>query len=465
MSSSDTRVSVSFQTFGCRSNYADTVDLQSALIERGFGVGEHIDGAAIHIINTCSVTDEADREALRAIERTRRRNPEARIIVTGCLAEVGSAKLSATGAVDAVVGPGRRAELLAAITDYQATKREVSVPRSAKAARRGGGRRQSISLDHPLSSHLPGPLSGAGDGAGRARYHLRIQEGCDNFCTFCIIPLSRGSLTSRPAARILEDLTKLWGLGYGEIVLTGTHLGGWGEDIGSSLYDLLCAIEEREFPGRIRLSSIDPNDLEPRILALFARSHTFCYHLHICVQALTDDLLKRMNRRYRMKEVKDLLTNVRESLPECCIGADLITGFPGESREELDQEIQEFLELPLSYLHVFPYSERTGTSAVHLDGSVPVAERKRRAARWRALGERRYREFTESFVGRGVEAVFERMSDGFWVGTSREYLPVKIGLETLADGEIRRGAMYRALTHSYDEQDGYLLCELFDPEN
>ena len=414
---------VRFETMGCRSNFADTIDLQAALIERG-DLPVDAGDVDVIVVNTCSVTDTADRDALKLIEKLRTSSPTARVVVTGCFAESGTEALQRQGLADAVVGPGRRADVLNAIrSDVSELQRESSiVPLPQK---KGSGRRQSISIDAPISAALSGPLQPLGETRARARYHLRIQEGCDNFCTFCIIPFTRGSLSSRPASLLLEDIRRLNDLGYDEIVLTGTHIGGYGEDCGSSLLALLEQIAAANIGPRIRLSSIDPNDLSNEIVDLVAEQHIFCRHLHICIQALSDRILKRMNRRYRMSDVRTLLAYAEQKIEKCCIGSDLITGFPGESREELEQEIGEFLALPLSYLHVFPFSERSGTGATVLDGAIPVAERKRRAARWRALSERRFRDYLHGFVGETVEVVIERCDERVIVGTSNEFLPVR----------------------------------------
>lgn len=421
---------VGFHTFGCRSNYADTVELETLLAAKGMTPCSIDSMADAYVVNTCTVTDEADKEVVRLLAKLRKKAPESRIIVTGCMAEVAKDRLLATGLVDDVIGTGERNSIVAALTEAETETQ-------------------------PLINVGPGEY--LGEVRSRARFHLRIQDGCEEACTYCIIPKSRGAFRSRSIDEILADIARLSGLGYAEIVLTGTHIGGYGEDCGSSLLELLTAIAERGASSRIRLSSVDPNDLSQEIISLMSRSHVFCRHLHICVQAFSDGILKRMNRRYRMADVHSLLCYIAQELPGCGIGSDVICGFPGECREDVEQEIETFLSLPFSYLHVFPYSERTDTAATRLTGSVDLAERRRRAARWRTLSERREREFHERFVGAELEIVIEGSRDEFVHGTSREFVGAR--LENVRPGELKIGSAVKVKAVTYDSEKRTLICQ------
>ncbi len=296
-----------------------------------------------------------------------------------------------------------------------------------------------------------------GEIRNRSRYHLRVQEGCENSCTFCIIPQTRGRLSSRSLRDVREDVEYLRDQGYQEIVLTGTHLGGYGEDIGLGLQDLLSVVQEVKNGPRVRLSSIDPNDLVPEIIDFIAESHQICRHLHICVQALSDRTLKRMNRKYRLDEAREILWYVNKKLPGCCIGSDVITGFPGESRQEVEEGIEEFLRLPISYLHVFPYSERSGTAATRLDGSVALPERKRRAARWRAVAQRKHRAYLASLCGQELEIVLEQGKESHVYGTSAEFAPVRISREHLPQA-WQPGQLVRAQARHVTQDSGIVEC-------
>ncbi len=453
---------VAFHTLGCRSNYADTIDLQAAVLEQG-GVPCDFDAPAdVYVINTCTVTDNADKDALKLIRKARTSAPDAKVIVTGCMAEVKANELLSLAEVDAVVGPGRKQEVVAAVIGdaTAASSAAIELPKEYQSGRRPKKslpQRRSISLVDPISSKVAGPGAVMGESRTRARFHLRIQEGCENSCTFCIIPQTRGRLSSRAVSDILKDIEHLAAVGYREIVLTGTHIGGYGEDIGSSFHDLLTELERSSAIRRIRISSIDPNDLDKRSVDLMAKSSVFCHHLHICVQSFTDYTLKRMNRRYRMAEVFDLLDYVQERLPNCCLGSDVIVGFPGECRQEVDQGIETFLTLPFSYLHIFPYSERTGTAATRLDGTIDYAERKRRSARWRSLAERRRESYARDLVGREVEIIVEQFDGSIARGTSREF--VTCGITVANSEDLRIGQTLRAAATRYDEEGRILLCE------
>lgn len=457
---------VAFETLGCRSNYADTVELQTALLDRGAVPCQGNESADVYVVNTCSVTDAADKAAYRILKQIKKISPTARVVVTGCLAEVGHEELSALGIADAIIGPGRKQEVLAAICNKAADDHLLSADpmrqhgqESSQAELKRRKSRYAASLNEPMSPALTGPGKKLGSVSNRSRYHLRVQEGCENSCTFCIIPQTRGGFVSRPAQLLLDDVQQLSELGYQEVVLTGTHLGGYGVDIGTSLLELLERLERQSPITRIRLSSIDPNDLTPEIVELIGKSNVFCRHLHICVQAFCDQTLKRMNRRYRLSDIYAHMELISRVLPGCCVGSDLITGFPGESRSDVEAGMLVFEELPFSYLHVFPYSERSGTAATRLDGAIERGERKRRSARWRALAERRKKDFHCSWIGRTLQVVLEEMAGDTFLGTSREYASVQVPLSiSTSHAALSVGMMVNVEAESYDETSGRLVC-------
>ena len=435
---------VAFETLGCRSNFADTVELQAGVVEVGgtpcsfLKDGNFQDDADVYVLNTCTVTDNADKSVLRELRRVRAKAPGAKIVITGCMAETGRQELEELGLGDSIVGPGQREKVLGAIfgEDSSSEQRDSSgkLPSHYPDGRRvksSSPNFKSISLDHEFPAALSGPGEFLGEVSNRSRYHLRVQEGCENSCTFCIIPQTRGRLSSRNSEFLLDDIKKLSGLGYREVVLTGTHLGGYGVDIGSSLEKLLSEIVDlyasEEGLPRVRLSSIDPNDIGDELLELiFSNEKVFCNHLHICVQAFDDLLLKRMNRLYGLEEVLGLVERISKLSPGCGLGSDVICGFPGESREQVEDSMELFESLPFHYLHVFPYSEREGTAATMLPGKIELQERKRRAARWRSVAERKKSEFLNAMKGKKVEIVVEKTYAGFVEGTTREFTSARL---------------------------------------
>ena len=393
------------------------------------------------------------------LRRIKQRNPATKVIVTGCMAEVSPEKLSLEE-VDAVVGTGEQEKVLAAIFSENDS---VVLPPTSPQSRTEAKSRKSISLSRPLSEELTGPGQRLGELKSRSRYHLRVQEGCENSCTFCIIPFSRGGLSSRRPRLVLEDLSRLSELGYKEVVLSGTHLGGYGEDFGGSLLELLQLIDKHSDIHRIRLSSIDPNDLSREIVDLLAESSKFCEHFHLCLQAFSDDILKLMNRRYCMDEVFELLSYITSRIPACSIGSDIIVGFPGETENHVRSASELLRQLALAYLHVFPYSERENTAAVNLSSVVEPQERKRRSAFFRGLDKELRGNFSRSFIGKILEVIVERKDESFLFGTTREYLPVKIGIDKILKLKCKSyssGQVLRVRAVEFQESDGKVLCEL-----
>jgi len=303
---------------------------------------------------------------------------------------------------------------------------------------------------------MTGPGEMLGSQKNRSRYHLRVQEGCENSCTFCIIPQTRGRFSSRSLEDVLTDLVKISDLGYEEIILTGTHLGGYGIDIGTDFFTLLREVVKAKPSARIRLSSIDPNDVSFEMADfLLENKEVFCSHLHVCIQAFCERTLKRMNRLHTLEESVNLVNYIHKKEPRWCIGSDLIAGFPGETREEFDESLKLFESLPISYLHVFPYSERQNTAAVNLDGSVNVDERRRRSARFRASAERKRVEFITSLLGEKLEVILEQGGEEWIKGTSREYASVRI--KPSDNLKLTKRILLKA--KAVDSLKGELVCE------
>lgn len=447
---------VAVETFGCRSNFADSTDIQASLAAAGdTPCSPDAEGVDVYVVNTCTVTDSADQSVFKAVRRAKKRNPSARVVVTGCLAEVGGARLE--GMADAVVGPGRRGELLRAIRGEALEESEPSaglpsVYPNGKRAKRSAPRFRSLSLTQEMSPSMPGPGSYLGDFRVRSRFHLRVQEGCENSCTFCIIPRTRGRYVSRDLKAVLDDLRKLFKLGYREVVLSGTHLGAYGLDRGESLEQLLGRISEEIDPQlRVRLSSIDPEEVSESLIDRVAKSPAFCKHLHICIQAFNARILKLMNRKHSLEEGLERIQYAAQQ--GISVGSDVICGFPTESRAEFDEALELFCQAPLCYLHVFPYSEREDTAATRLSGAVELAERKRRASRLRAEAARKKRAWLEGLVGKELDLILETTEGELMTATSGEYAPVFV-----SGMEGQPGERISALATQYLPEEERLQC-------
>ena len=407
-------------TLGCKVNQYDSAMIEARLGEAGLERCDFDQVADVYLVNTCTVTDRADAESLKLARRARRLNPYARVIMTGCLAQATPEKLAAAHEVDQVIGLARMDDLVRAATEAAGPRIMVSNLRKTRAA-----------ID--LRAVVP---------AGQTRAFLKLQEGCDQFCAFCIVPFSRGTSRSVPPREVLDILESLHQRGFKEVILSGVHLGGYGRDLSppAGLLDLLEMVAERCSIPRIRLSSIDPEELSDEIIDLVAGSDKFCPHFHLPLQAGDDRILERMRRRYQIEDYRGRLERILQRMPDAAIGTDLIVGFPGETGEHFER-CYAFLEtLPLAYFHVFPYSVRTGTTAAKFDGRVAAGEIKRRAERMRNLGARRQEAFVRRFAGARLKVLVEETREPgcqLLRGYSRNYLKVLIdGPDRLKNHEV-----------------------------
>lgn len=392
-------------TLGCKVNQYDSAMIESRLHAIGLKSCSFDEQADVYIINTCAVTDRADAESLRLARRARRTNADARVVMTGCLAQATPQLLSQSPAVDAIVGLGRPGDLERAILGDDVPRVMVSNLRKEKA---------------PISS-------GAVTLEGHTRAFLKLQEGCDQFCTFCIVPFSRGQSRSVEPRRVIDLLDDLYHQGLKEVVLSGVHLGGYGKDLDppTTLEALLEMIAERCAIPRLRLSSLDPEELSDRIIAIVSADAKFCPHFHLPLQSGEDATLTRMRRRYTRAQFVDRVDRLQEVLPDVAIGTDLIAGFPGETASDFESYLSFIDRLPLAYFHVFPYSVRTGTTAAKFAGRVDANEIKHRARVLRQLGEVKRRAFARRFIGRTMHVLIEESTaDGWLRGCSRNYLRV-----------------------------------------
>lgn len=401
---------IAITTLGCKINQYDSAVIQDRL------EGKHSfvpfgDEADCYVINTCTVTDRADWEARQLVRRAKRANPAARVLVTGCYAQVNPDEVAQVSGVDYVVGLNRLDDLLRFV--------EAPAQDSTQVAVSDVKRERGV------------PVLGTRALPGHTRAFLKIQEGCNYTCTYCIIPTARGLSRSVTPGAVLGHVRRLADAGYKEIVLTGIHLGGYGQDLNPKI-DLTGLVETIAASGlipRLRLSSLDPREVPDRLLDVMAGSEIICPHLHICAQAGDDGILKQMRRNYDTAYYGDLLRRVRERLPHAALGSDIIVGFPGETDAQFEGSLAYFATAPLTYFHVFPYSSRRGTVAASLPDKVPGAVKKTRSRRMRELGASKKKEFCLSFVGQTADVLVEEKVDnttGLRRGFSRNYLPVAV---------------------------------------
>jgi threonylcarbamoyladenosine tRNA methylthiotransferase MtaB len=396
---------VSIHTLGCKLNFAESGTLTREFRSRGFEPVEWGDAADVAVINTCTVTAEAERKCRQAIRKALRGNPDTFIVVTGCYAQLRPEQIAEIDGVDAVLGNAEKFDLFGLIDSFE--KREAT----------------QVDVSCIADVRAFGAAFAAGE---RTRAFLKIQDGCDYSCSFCTIPAARGPSRSHTIEGAVTDARNIADDGFREIVLSGVNIGLFGQDTDESLLDLLVRLDEIDGIDRYRISSIEPNLLTDRIIEFVASSRAFQPHFHIPLQSGNDEILGFMRRRYRRDVHADRVERIRSLLPAACIGADVIVGFPGETEAHFQDTVHFLDDLDVSYLHAFTYSERPGTMASREAGAVPGPERSRRNRVLRVLSEKKRRSHESAHLGtvRPVLWEDERDESSMW-GFTDNYIRVR----------------------------------------
>jgi threonylcarbamoyladenosine tRNA methylthiotransferase MtaB len=385
---------VAFYTLGCKVNFYDTEAIWQLFKNEGYEQVDFEQTADVYLINTCTVTNTGDKKSRQIIRRAVRRNPDAIIAVTGCYAQTSPAEIMDIPGVDLVIGTQDREKLMTFITDIQNDRKPVNAVRNIMKTR------EFEELDVP-------------DFTERTRAFLKIQEGCNNFCTFCIIPWSRGLSRSRKPESVLNQARQLVEAGYKEIVLTGIHTGGYGDDLENyRLANLLADLDKIDGLERIRISSIEASQIDDRVIAILNSSLKMCRHLHIPLQAGDDDILKRMRRKYTTAEFAEKIRLIQQAMPGVAITTDVIVGFPGETQEQFENGFRFMEEMKFAEMHVFPYSKRTGTPAARMDEQVDEEVKHERVHQLIDLSERMQAAYGREWVGRELDVIPEREAKG-----------------------------------------------------
>ncbi|SMP29286.1 tRNA (N(6)-L-threonylcarbamoyladenosine(37)-C(2))-methylthiotransferase MtaB [Chryseobacterium profundimaris] len=412
-----------FHTLGCKLNFAETSTIARQLTDAGYQKVSFDEKADIYVINTCSVTENADRECKLHVKRAMKANPEGLVVIVGCYAQLKPEEISQIEGVDLVLGAKEKFNILSYLDDLQKSENEGIV--------------HSCEIEE--TDFFIGSYS-IGD---RTRAFLKVQDGCDYKCTYCTIPLARGISRSDTIENVLKNAREISQRDIKEIVLTGVNIGDYGKgEFGNKRHehtflDLISELDKVEGIERIRISSIEPNLLKDESIELVSRSRSFVPHFHIPLQSGSDDLLKKMKRRYLTKLYKDRVAKIREVMPHAAIGVDVIVGFPGET-EELFMETYNFLnELPITYLHVFTYSERENTEAAAMDGIVPVSERKKRNKMLRILSEKKKMAFYQTQLGKTLPVLWEHENkNGKMFGFTENYVRVQKDYDAASVNQI-----------------------------
>lgn len=397
---------ISVVTLGCKVNQYDTAAILNRLPESRYKRVPFSENADVYVIDTCTVTHRADSEARNYIHRAGRANPKGVVVVTGCYSQVSPDELKEVKGVDYIVGNSHKfSSLLKIIREGEKqSEPNIFVSDILKEKQR--------EFESPGIRHFP----------DRTRAFLKIQDGCNYRCSFCVIPFARGRSRSLGVTEVLKRMKTLASEGYKEIVLTGIHLATYGRDVGTNLLKLLIEIERSKVLKWVRLSSLDPADISDEVIEFIASSETICPSFHVALQSGDKEELRRMRRRYGPEKFKYVTDLMRKKLPDAAIGTDVMVGFPGESDYEFRNTFALLEESPLTYFHVFPYSPRRGTAAYDMPDKVPVEITKMRSRTLRDLGIEKKRRFYRGFIGRKIPVIVEKGSKG----TSRNYISVLI---------------------------------------
>ena len=408
---------IAFHTLGCKLNYSETSAIARQFEGAGYNAVKFQDGANIYVINTCSVTDFADRKCRKIVRQALRHSPDAYVIVTGCYAQLKPQEISEIPGVDLVLGAAEKFKILNYVDDISKAP--------GKGMINAGEIREVNNFTNAFSF---------GD---RTRSFLKVQDGCDYKCTFCTIPLARGKSRSDEVANVVENAKKIANLGVKEIVLTGVNIGDFGNGTSviegerpkkAALFiDLIKELDKVEGIDRFRISSIEPNLLTNEIIEFVVQSESFVPHFHIPLQSGNNKQLRQMRRRYKRELYVERVTKIKELMPHCCIGVDVIVGFPDETDEDFKVTYNFITELPISYLHVFTYSERPNTPANEMEATVPVHIRRERNEMLRILSEKKKRHFYSQFIGQERTALFEvSKNKDLMSGFTDNYLKIEL---------------------------------------
>jgi threonylcarbamoyladenosine tRNA methylthiotransferase MtaB len=397
---------VAFYTLGCKLNFSETSTIARNFEEEGYAKVDFSDSPDIFVINTCSVTENADKKCKQIVKQALKVNPNAFVAMIGCYAQLKPEEIGKIPGVDLVLGANEKFNILAHVEELE--KQEFA----------------KISAENIKITQDFVPSFSIGD---RTRSFLKVQDGCDYFCSFCTIPLARGKSRNASVAETVLEAEKIAKTDIKEVVLTGVNIGDFGQGEGENFLDLIKELDKVEGIERFRISSIEPNLLSNEVIEFVAQSNKFVPHFHIPLQAGSNTLLKAMRRKYLRELYAERVEKIKTLMPDACIGVDVIVGFPGETEVEFMETVNFLMDLDISYLHVFTYSERANTTAKKMDNVVPMATRRERSQKLHLISDKKRRAFYESQEGKTKQVLFEAEENGgIMHGFSENYVKVSI---------------------------------------
>jgi threonylcarbamoyladenosine tRNA methylthiotransferase MtaB len=414
--------SIAFHTLGCKLNFSETSTITRLFDEDGFEKKEFNQEADVYVINTCSVTENADKECKQLIRRVKKQNPNSTVVITGCYAQLKSEQIAKIEGVDIVIGAGEKFNIVKHVNEYK---------------KNGEAKICSCDIEDVEGFHSSYSKN------DRTRTFLKVQDGCDYTCSFCTIPLARGHSRSDTVENVVENVKAIATGGVKEIVLTGVNLGDFGKGYNGNrkheenFFDLVKALDAIDTVERYRISSIEPNLLTNEIIDFVSTSNHFMPHFHIPLQSGSNKMLGDMRRRYKRELYQERVEKIKSVMPHACIGVDVIVGFPGETDEEFQITYDFLHQLDVSYLHVFTYSERENTLAKEMEGVVPIHIRKERNATLRNLSEKKMNYFTEQHKSQTRKVLFEHQDkQGIMEGYTDNYIRISIPFDESKVNEI-----------------------------
>jgi threonylcarbamoyladenosine tRNA methylthiotransferase MtaB len=407
-----TKKRVSFHTLGCRLNFSETGSIAQGFADRGYEVVEFGNEADVVFLNTCTVTDGADSTCRNLIRKAQGSSPEAKIVVAGCYAQMEAEKIKKMQGVDLILGTSEKYKVF----EYLDSEEDLAVH-----------------IDK--SSDFYGAATTTVDSHTRA--FLKIQDGCNYVCSFCIIPFARGRSRAISVSDALLEAKRLANNGFKEIILTGVNIGEYEATSGEKLVDLVKSIVDIKEIKRLRLGSVEPNTMTEELVRTLKDSGKYQDHFHIPLQSASNDILKSMRRKYDISQYKEMQAMVQSYFPHAAFGADVIVGYPGESEEQFLETFNFLRHSPITHFHIFPYSKRKGTTAAKLDDQIQVGVKKDRVKTLMMLGDAKLDEFSQNAVGQTSEVLFESLQDGYWEGYTSHYLRVRVKSDLDLKNEIK----------------------------
>lgn len=409
---------VALYTLGCRVNQYETEAMAETFIKKGYEAVDFEDYADVYVINTCTVTNMGDRKSRQMIRKAKRKNPDSIIAVAGCYAQVSPDEAAAIEGVDVVVGTSDKGRIADLVEEYEKNKKKIKMVENIMNVREF----EELQIDEYQD---------------RTRAFLKIQDGCDRYCSYCLIPFARGPVRSRKPENIINEVVKLADKGFKEVILSGIHVASYGKDIGDvTLLDVIKGINEIDGIERIRIGSVDPTFFTEKVIKEIAKIEKLCPHFHLSLQSGCNETLKRMNRHYTSEEYKATVEGLRQAFPDVSITTDVIVGFPGETDEEFKSTYEFLKDIRLSKMHIFKYSPRKGTRAAQYKEQVSPEVKEQRSKILLELDSELERAFIEKFISRKMDVLFEEMNGEISNGYTKNYIKVSVNSKDDVSGKI-----------------------------